>query len=187
MSVRASRAGRTGLDSGDSFPRQRAMSISHRSYLASLGAAGAASLAMGSVSHATPWLAARGPEAGRAARRSPGRGATYLTSRAPDALIRPACSRSRSAGRSNARTGPRRGSTHDAMRAMGYAVVPSHANFFHTDSRRAPATLQRAMRGRGVAVGRPFPPLETHTRISIGTMDTLRQAMAIAVDVLRHA
>ncbi len=74
-----------------------------------------------------------------------------------------------------------------AMREMGYAVVPSQANFFLTDIRRDPATFQRAMRARGIAVGRPFPPLKTHTRISIGTMDEMQQAMAIAADVLGRA
>ncbi|MEP7381723.1 MAG: histidinol-phosphate transaminase [Gemmatimonadota bacterium] len=74
-----------------------------------------------------------------------------------------------------------------AMREMGYAVVASQANFFLTDIRRDPATFQQAMRVRGIAVGRPFPPLRTHTRISIGTMDEMQQAMAIAADVLGRA
>lgn len=75
----------------------------------------------------------------------------------------------------------------DAMQKMGFAVVPSQANFFLTDIRRDPAAFQRAMRGRGIAVGRPFPPFKTHTRISIGTMDEMQQAMAVAADVLGRA
>jgi hypothetical protein len=43
------------------------------------------------------------------------------------------------------------------------------------------------MRARGVAVGRLFPPLATHARISIGTMDEMRTAMAVAAEVLGGA
>ena len=74
----------------------------------------------------------------------------------------------------------------NAMRALGYTVVPSQTNFFMTDIKRDPKRFQAAMRARGVAVGRPFPPLNTYTRISIGTMSEMRQAMAIAADVLKQ-
>jgi histidinol-phosphate aminotransferase len=74
-----------------------------------------------------------------------------------------------------------------AMEALGYTVVPSHANFFLTDIRRDPAAFQQAMQARGVAVGRVFPPLTTYSRISIGTLDEMRQAMPIVADVLGRA
>ena len=74
----------------------------------------------------------------------------------------------------------------NAMRELGYTVVPSQTNFFMTDIKRDPKRFQTDMRAQGVAVGRPFPPLDTYTRISIGTMSEMRQAMAIAADVLRQ-
>lgn len=74
----------------------------------------------------------------------------------------------------------------NAMTELGYKVVPSQTNFFLTDIRRDPKAFQREMRARGVAVGRYFAPLTTHARISIGTMEEMEQAMAIAADVLRR-
>ena len=74
-----------------------------------------------------------------------------------------------------------------AMQQLGFAVVPSHTNFFLTDIKRDPRAFQSAMRARGVAVGRLFPPLATHARISIGTMDEMRTAMADAAEVLGGA
>jgi histidinol-phosphate aminotransferase len=55
---------------------------------------------------------------------------------------------------------------------MKYA--PSHANFvfFHI-GRPAPPVIQ-ALRERGVAVGRPFPPLLDWMRVSVGTEEEMR-------------
>jgi hypothetical protein len=35
-----------------------------------------------------------------------------------------------------------------------------------------------------VLVGRPFPPMTTHCRISIGTIEEMRKAVAVFGDVL---
>lgn len=72
-----------------------------------------------------------------------------------------------------------------AMSGLGYQVVPSHTNFFLADIRRDPKAFQTACRSRGLAVGRPFPPLKTHARISIGTMEEMQRAMNIIADVLK--
>lgn len=64
----------------------------------------------------------------------------------------------------------------------GYTVVPSQTNFILVDVRRDTREFREACLRRGVAVGRPFPPLLTHSRISIGTMDEMRRA----VDVFRQ-
>jgi histidinol-phosphate aminotransferase len=69
---------------------------------------------------------------------------------------------------------------HDA----GYHVTPSHANFVLVDVRRDVRRVQNAARARGVLVGRPFPPLATHLRVSIGTADELRAALPILGEVL---
>lgn len=73
----------------------------------------------------------------------------------------------------------------NAMRELGFSVVPSQANFFLTDIRRDPMAFRAAMRDRGVAVGRAFPPLTTHMRLSIGTMEEMQKALSIAAEVLK--
>ena len=64
----------------------------------------------------------------------------------------------------------------------GYRVAPSQANFLMADIRRDAKGFQDACRTHDVLVGRPFPPLATHARVSIGTMDEMRAA----VDVFRR-
>jgi histidinol-phosphate aminotransferase len=64
----------------------------------------------------------------------------------------------------------------------GYSVAPSQANFLMADIRRDAKGFQDACRTHDVLVGRPFPPLATHTRVSIGTLDEMRAA----VDVFRR-
>jgi histidinol-phosphate aminotransferase len=66
----------------------------------------------------------------------------------------------------------------------GWAVAPSHANFLLVDVRRDARAFQQACATRGVLVGRPFPPLATHARISIGTLDEMRRALPVFRDVL---
>jgi len=50
--------------------------------------------------------------------------------------------------------------------------------------RRDAKTFREQCKSRGVQVGRPFPPLVTHTRISIGTMDEMKQASEVFREVL---
>lgn len=66
----------------------------------------------------------------------------------------------------------------------GFASRPSHANFVMVDIGRDARAFQQACQARGVLVGRPFPPLATHARISVGTMDEMRAAMPIIGGVL---
>jgi histidinol-phosphate aminotransferase len=68
--------------------------------------------------------------------------------------------------------------------AAGYRVAPSHANFFMADIRRDSKDFQGACEKQGVLVGRPFPPLTTHARVSIGTMDEMRAAVEVFKRVL---
>jgi histidinol-phosphate aminotransferase len=73
----------------------------------------------------------------------------------------------------------------NAMKELGFAVVPSETNFFLTDIKRDPMAFRAAMRARGFAVGRAFPPLKTHARLSIGTMEEMQKAMTAAAEVLK--
>lgn len=67
---------------------------------------------------------------------------------------------------------------------LGYAVAPSAANFIMVDIRRDTKAFRETCRARGVQVGRPFPPLETQTRISMGTMDEMKAASEVFRAVL---
>lgn len=77
--------------------------------------------------------------------------------------------------------------TRGALAAIGYPSTPSHANFIMVDVRQDARAFGQACRAQGIAVGRPFPPLTRHARISIGTMDEMTRAMAVFTRVLTTA
>jgi histidinol-phosphate aminotransferase len=65
------------------------------------------------------------------------------------------------------------------LEGMGYGVIPSEANFFMVNLRTPVQPVIRAFRERGVLVGRPFPPMLEHLRVSVGTaaeMDRFTEA-----------
>jgi histidinol-phosphate aminotransferase len=66
--------------------------------------------------------------------------------------------------------------TAGVFREAGCRVVDSEANFIMADVRRDIRVFQQACRNRGVEIARPFPPLLTWARVSIGTMDEMRHA-----------
>jgi histidinol-phosphate aminotransferase len=68
--------------------------------------------------------------------------------------------------------------------SLGYETTPSHANFFMANIRRDAGAFQQACAGLGLLVGRPFPPLATHMRLSVGTLDEMRRAEPILRRVL---
>ncbi len=74
--------------------------------------------------------------------------------------------------------------TRKAFAAWGYRSRPSEANFIMVDIRRDAGGFQKACRASGIMVGRVFPPLTTHTRISIGTEAEMRQAIDVFRKVL---
>src|SRR6185436_2668580 len=75
--------------------------------------------------------------------------------------------------------------TRQAFEKLGLRVVPSDTNFVMVDVHRDAAEFQRACKERGVLIGRVFPPLLSHARISIGTMDEMRRAMAAIGPILQ--
>jgi histidinol-phosphate aminotransferase len=56
---------------------------------------------------------------------------------------------------------------------MGLRYIPSHTNFVFFHTGRNISSLIRDMRGQGVLIGRPFPPLLDWCRISTGTMEDM--------------
>jgi histidinol-phosphate aminotransferase len=69
-----------------------------------------------------------------------------------------------------------RAMTARVFREAGCRVVDSEANFLMADVGRDIRVFQQACRNRGVEIARPFPPLLTWARVSIGTMDEMRHA-----------
>ncbi len=63
------------------------------------------------------------------------------------------------------------------LRAMGYEVIPSQTNFIMIHVRRLVAQVREEFRKRKVLVGRPFPPMLEHLRVSIGTADEMGRFM----------
>ncbi len=70
---------------------------------------------------------------------------------------------------------------------LGFTVLPSDTNFILVDVKRTPEEFQAACRERGVFVGRPFPGLKTHSRISFGTAEEMQRAAAVFKAVLKTA
>ena len=68
--------------------------------------------------------------------------------------------------------------------SMRCTVAPSETNFILVDLRRDSRLFRDGCRRAGVVVGRPFPPLNNHVRISIGTMDEMQRAGATINRVL---
>ena len=69
----------------------------------------------------------------------------------------------------------------------GYKVSDSHGNFLMVGINRDIRGFKDACARQGILVGRPFPPLNTHARISIGTMDEMKKATDVFRQVLSAA
>jgi histidinol-phosphate/aromatic aminotransferase/cobyric acid decarboxylase-like protein len=67
----------------------------------------------------------------------------------------------------------------------GMKPTDSQANFMFVNIGRPVKAFREACKAQGVLVARDFPPFEkTHCRISYGTMDEMRKAVAVFGDVL---
>jgi histidinol-phosphate/aromatic aminotransferase/cobyric acid decarboxylase-like protein len=58
---------------------------------------------------------------------------------------------------------------------MGYSVIPSEANFFMAHLKRPVRPVIAEFEKRAILVGRPFPPLTEHLRVSVGNADEMRR------------
>lgn len=64
------------------------------------------------------------------------------------------------------------------LTAFGYSVIPSQTNFFMVHVRRDVTAVAEEFRKRNVAVGRKFPPMVEHLRVSIGNAEEMNRFMA---------
>ena len=69
--------------------------------------------------------------------------------------------------------------TAKAFASMGYEVIPSDANFMMVDIKRDVKAFKAECIKKGVAVGRPFPPLNTYVRVGVGTMAEMQKAVEV--------
>jgi histidinol-phosphate aminotransferase len=67
--------------------------------------------------------------------------------------------------------------TSKELRDLGYEVIPSQANFFMVGLRREVQPVIQSFREEGVLVGRPFPPMTQHLRVSVGTPEEMDRFM----------
>ena len=74
-----------------------------------------------------------------------------------------------------------------AFTRAGYTVAASQANFVLVDVRRDVKGFIEACRLKGVVIGRPFPPLDTWARITIGTQPEMERAMGVFMETLSTA
>ncbi len=77
----------------------------------------------------------------------------------------------------------RRKTTSD-LQALGYSSLPSEGNFFMTHIKRPVQPVIEEFRKRGVIVGRPFPPMTEHLRVSVGTAEEMNRFMVAFKEVL---
>ncbi len=75
--------------------------------------------------------------------------------------------------------------TLSAFRDMGFEARDSHTNHIFLDLRRPASEFRDACLAQNIRVGRDFPPMEqTHSRISLGTMEEMEQAVDVFRSVL---
>jgi histidinol-phosphate aminotransferase len=55
------------------------------------------------------------------------------------------------------------------LASLGYESIPSEGNFFMVHIKRPVQPVIQEFRKKGVLVGRPFPPMLEHLRVSVGT------------------
>jgi len=59
------------------------------------------------------------------------------------------------------------------LEAYGYQVIPSETNFFMVHIGRQVVPVIDEFKKKGVLVGRPFPPMMEHLRVSVGNADEM--------------
>ncbi len=76
-------------------------------------------------------------------------------------------------GRSREANARAMGILHDCLEELDLEYMPSYTNFVMHRINGDHETYRKRMEEHGVRVGRPFPPLLDHNRISIGTPDEM--------------
>jgi histidinol-phosphate aminotransferase len=75
--------------------------------------------------------------------------------------------------------------TRERFEAAGYRVLPSAANFVMVDIKRDAGSFGWECRRQRIAVARPFPPLDTCMRLTIGTQAEMDEAVPAILALLQ--
>ena len=67
---------------------------------------------------------------------------------------------------------------------MGYKTIPSQANFIMIDCKRPVVPLIQTMKKRYVHVGRLFPALPNHMRVTIGKKSEMENFLVAFREVM---
>jgi histidinol-phosphate aminotransferase len=67
----------------------------------------------------------------------------------------------------------------DELDRMKFTYIPSHANFMMIDLRREVKPIIAAFKEKKVQVGRLFPPLPNHLRVTIGTKPQMERFLTV--------
>jgi histidinol-phosphate aminotransferase len=70
------------------------------------------------------------------------------------------------------------------LKALGYEVLPSEANFFMVGLKREVSAVAPEFQKRDVLVGRPFPPMTQHLRVSVGTQAEMDKFVAAFKEIM---
>jgi histidinol-phosphate aminotransferase len=74
--------------------------------------------------------------------------------------------------------------TTSELQGLGYSVIPSDTNFFMVHIKRPVVPVIDEFKKKGVLVGRPFPPMLEHLRVSVGTADEMRRFMVAFKEIV---
>ena len=72
----------------------------------------------------------------------------------------------------------------DALTAAGFESIPSHANFVMVNLKRPVVPVIQGMKERKVQIGRLFPALPNHMRLTIGTKTEMERFLSAFRDAL---
>ena len=70
------------------------------------------------------------------------------------------------------------------LKTLGYEVLPSEANFFMVGLKRDVSEVAPEFQKRDVLVGRPFPPMTQHLRVSVGTQAEMDKFLAAFKEIM---
>jgi histidinol-phosphate aminotransferase len=70
------------------------------------------------------------------------------------------------------------------LASLGYQSIPSDANFFMVHLKRPVVPVIEEFKKKGVLVGRAFPPMNEHLRVSVGTADEMNRFMVAFKDIM---
>ena len=73
------------------------------------------------------------------------------------------------------------------LKSLGYESIPSEGNFFMVHLGKPIVPVIEEFRKKGVLVGRPFPPMNEHLRVSVGTAEEMGRFMVAFREILGAA